>query len=128
MLQNRKFHDEFLIDAREPPPEPPELAEAKGSSPMLTLTSFFLRVLLFTHATPGSRFFYRPPYFDQTRQAYNMYKNVHDLIHTNENLYSCEFSSKEYKNTPGTTGGPGGRDRTLALKSRKTLKKKSFFL
>ena len=26
-------------------------------------------------------------------------------------------------NTPGTAGGPGGHDRTLALKSRKTLKK-----
>ena len=24
------------------------------------------------------------------------------------------------ENTPGTAGGPGGRDRTLALKSRKT--------
>ena len=24
------------------------------------------------------------------------------------------------KNTPGTAGGPGGRDRTLAVKSRKT--------
>ena len=30
-------------------------------------------------------------------------------------------------NTPGTAGGPGGRDRTLALKSRKTIKKSFFF-
>ena len=27
---------------------------------------------------------------------------------------------EEQLNTPGTAGGPGGRDRTLALKSRKT--------
>ena len=33
----------------------------------------------------------------------------------------CEF------NTPGTAGGPGGRDRTLAVKSRKTPDKSSFF-
>ena len=32
------------------------------------------------------------------------------------------------KNTPGTAGGPGGRDRTLAVKSRKTSKKSPFFL
>ena len=32
-----------------------------------------------------------------------------------------------YKNTPGTAGGPGGRDRTLAIKSRKTAEKNSFF-
>ena len=28
-----------------------------------------------------------------------------------------------FSNTPGTAGGPGGRDRTLAVKSRKTAKK-----
>ena len=33
------------------------------------------------------------------------------------NLYFCS------KNTPGTAGGPGGRDRTLAVKSRKNAKK-----
>ena len=27
------------------------------------------------------------------------------------------------RNTPGTAGGPGGRDRTLAVKSRKTSEK-----
>ena len=32
------------------------------------------------------------------------------------------------KNTPGTAGGPGGRDRTQAVKSRKTLKNKLFFI
>ena len=30
-------------------------------------------------------------------------------------------------NTPGTAGGPGGRDRKLAVKSRKKRKKKSVF-
>ena len=30
-------------------------------------------------------------------------------------------------NTPGTAGGPGGRDRMLAVKSRKTRSKISFF-
>ena len=30
--------------------------------------------------------------------------------------------------TPGTAGGPGGRDRTLAVKSRQTDEKSSFFL
>ena len=30
---------------------------------------------------------------------------------------------KIFSNTPGTRGGPGGRDRTLALKRRKTARK-----
>ena len=30
-------------------------------------------------------------------------------------------------NTPGTAGGPGGRDRTLAIKSRKRPEKNTFF-
>ena len=30
-------------------------------------------------------------------------------------------------NTPGTAGGPGGRDQTLAVKSRKTAEKSVFF-
>ena len=30
-----------------------------------------------------------------------------------------KYWGKEKKKTPGTAGGPGGRDRTLALKSRK---------
>ena len=30
-------------------------------------------------------------------------------------------------NTQGTAGGPGGRDRTLAVKSRKTSEKSAFF-
>ena len=32
-----------------------------------------------------------------------------------------------YWNTPGTAGGPGGRDRTLAIKTRKTAEKKHIF-
>ena len=31
-------------------------------------------------------------------------------------------------NTPGTAGGPGGRDRTLAVKSKKIARKSPFFL
>ena len=34
---------------------------------------------------------------------------------------------KTEKNTPGTAGGPGGRDRTLAVKSRKNVRKITFF-
>ena len=30
-------------------------------------------------------------------------------------------------NTPGTAGGPGGRDRTLAVKNRKNARKSAFF-
>ena len=35
---------------------------------------------------------------------------------------------KKERNTPGTAGGPGGRDRTLAIKSLKRPKKTPFFL
>ena len=31
------------------------------------------------------------------------------------------------RNTPGTAGGPGGRDRTLAVKRRKNSQKSVFF-
>ena len=34
---------------------------------------------------------------------------------------------KTEKNTPGTAGGPGGRDRTLAVKSKKNRSKITFF-
>ena len=34
---------------------------------------------------------------------------------------------KTNKNTPGTAGGPGGRDRMLAVKSRKNVRKITFF-
>ena len=36
--------------------------------------------------------------------------------------------SSLYGNTPGTAGGPGGRDRTLAVKSKKIAKKSPLFL
>ena len=35
---------------------------------------------------------------------------------------------KTEKNTPGTAGGPGGCDRTLAVKSRKIARKSVFFV
>ena len=35
---------------------------------------------------------------------------------------------KKKENTPGTAGGPGDRDRTLAVKSRKTAKKSFIFV
>ena len=34
---------------------------------------------------------------------------------------------RKLQNTPGTAGGPGGRDRTLAVKSRKNFGKITFF-
>ena len=42
----------------------------------------------------------------------------------------CIESNIVIINTPGTAGGPGGRDRTLAVKSRKNVRKqnKYFFL
>ena len=42
-----------------------------------------------------------------------------------------EANESDYKNnycnTPGTAGGPGGHDRTLAVKSRKNVRKITFF-
>ena len=35
---------------------------------------------------------------------------------------------KQERNTPGTVGGPGGRDRTLAVKSGKNGQKSFFFV
>ena len=48
-----------------------------------------------------------------------MYKNVIELA-----FGFWKFIS----NTPGTAGGPGGRDRTLAIKSKKIARKSPFFL
>ena len=39
----------------------------------------------------------------------------------------AEDGEKE-RNTPGTVGGLGSRDRTLAVKSRKNVRKITFFL
>ena len=38
-----------------------------------------------------------------------------------------EFETILSRNTPGTAGGPGGCDRTLAVKSRKNARKSVFF-
>ena len=35
------------------------------------------------------------------------------------------YTQAAWTNTPGTAGGPGGRDRTLAIKSIKTAEKKT---
>ena len=37
-------------------------------------------------------------------------------------------TEKKKENTPGTAGGPGGRDRTQAVKGRKIARKSAFFL
>ena len=49
-----------------------------------------------------------------------------------ENRFQCKNVKKKifliwYYNTPGTVGGPGGRDRTLAVKSKKIAQKSGFF-
>ena len=38
-----------------------------------------------------------------------------------------EKKREREKDTPGTAGGPGGHDRTLAVKSRKNVRKITFF-
>ena len=44
------------------------------------------------------------------------------LFHGYSNGFSKELKNgkNHFENTPGTRGGPGGRDRTLAVKRRKT--------
>ena len=37
------------------------------------------------------------------------------------------LKAKSEENTQGTAGGPGSRDRTLAVKSRKNVRKITFF-
>ena len=39
-----------------------------------------------------------------------------------------ERKKERERNTPGTAGGPGGHDRTLAVKSKKIARKSPFFL
>ena len=39
----------------------------------------------------------------------------------------ASYAHEQEGNTPGTAGGPGGRDRTLAVKSRKNVRKITFF-
>ena len=53
---------------------------------------------------------------------------VEGLFYIKDN--SCKFPVWNIiltTNTPGTAGGPGGRDRTLAVKSRKNVRKITFF-
>ena len=51
--------------------------------------------------------------------------NFHQWLAENySNQYTC---NNILNNTPGTAGGPGGRDRTLAIKSWKNAKKTVFF-
>ena len=45
-----------------------------------------------------------------------------------ENLQTFGHPVESKYNTPGTAGGPGGRDRTLAVKSQKSLENHLFFL
>ena len=51
------------------------------------------------------------------KTKYSMVKEA-----SNVKISICNFGT----NTPGTRGGPGGRDRTLAVKSRKTPKNQLF--
>ena len=51
------------------------------------------------------------------KTKYSMVKEA-----SNVKISICNFGT----NTPGTRGGPGGRDRTLAVKSRKTPKNHFF--
>ena len=41
--------------------------------------------------------------------------------------FTCEEAEKSYRNTPGTAGGPGGPERTLAVKSIEIARKSAFF-
>ena len=64
--------------------------------------------------------------FNKIEQFYSQYTNgVEDDLVFYEFLssYLCMKVGK----TPGTAGGPGGRDQTLAVKSLKKQKKSSFF-
>ena len=58
----------------------------------------------------NGRFSLRPYFIEEAR---TMQQNLHVSIPA--------------INTPGTAGGPGDRDRTVAVKSRKIAQKSSFF-
>ena len=63
-------------------------------------------------------------------QDFNIYgvgPGSHDqILVIKTKTYSFSFMIL-YLNTPGTRGGPGGGDRTLAVKSRKKVRKITFF-
>ena len=54
---------------------------------------------------------------------------IHKIMRKTRNQYHHEYKKceKAEDNTPGTAGGPGGRDRTLAVESRKNIRKITFF-
>ena len=52
---------------------------------------------------------------DSDRLGSYLFHKMRDNAHRNKN------------NTPGTAGGPGGRDRMLAIKSKKITRKSVFF-
>ena len=70
-------------------------------------------------------------------KSQHIFKDDQDLIHLPASMYFKEnlFTGFEVKwetlasmlNTPGTASGPGGRDRTLAVKRRKKRPKIRFF-
>ena len=47
-------------------------------------------------------------------------------LENNQNRKSEGVEKMRKKNTPGTAGGPGGRDRTPSVKSRKIARKTVF--
>ena len=51
----------------------------------------------------------------------------HDILYCFKTNVNSDYKFI-IENTPGTAGGPGGRDRTLAVESRKTSEKSPFFL
>ena len=65
----------------------------------------------------NSTLYYSP--CKQSRQSYSstIYK-LNPVSYLND--VDMHMGSINKYNTPGTAGGPGGRDRTLAVKSRKT--------
>ena len=57
-------------------------------------------------------------------------KIVAEIIKTNLHIplqLAKKGGWRRKNNTPGTAGGPGGRDRTLAVKSQKIARKSAFF-
>ena len=57
-------------------------------------------------------------------------KNSHDAHSHNAHSHDAQLELCKFacNNTPGTRGGPGGRDRTLAVKRRKRPENQFFFV
>ena len=55
--------------------------------------------------------------------------NISDYNDNVYRMFEFRFAQETLvlKNTAGTTGGPGSRDRTLAVKRRKNARKSAFF-